>query len=201
MRNGNIFPLFPTDANGIQAAYEWALTTKNKGIVITTSKSPLPIRTNLDQARQALKDGAIVLKETAGTKKVVFAVIGDMALLPVFEAATQLESQGVGVKIVSIVNPRRLYRAHDVAWDTCSEPDGDFLSDAEFEALFGADALIGVTGGASASLEPVMLRTTASKRDTFAWKRGETTASPAQLMEFNGITASAMVKRATELIG
>jgi phosphoketolase len=200
MRNGNIFPLFPTDANGIQAAYEWALTTKNKGIVITTSKSPLPIRTTLDQARQALKDGAITLQETTGTKKVVFAVIGDMSLLPVFEAAKQLESQGIGAKIVSVVNPRRLYRPHDVAWDTCSEPDGDFLGDAAFEALFGADALISVTGGASGSLEPVMLRTTAPRRDTFAWKRGETTASPAQLMEFNGITASAIAKRATQLL-
>jgi phosphoketolase len=200
MRNGNIFPLFPTDANGIQVAYEWALTTKNKGIVITTSKSPLPIRTTLDQARQALKDGAITLQETTGTKKVVFAVIGDMSLLPVFEAAKQLESQGIGAKIVSVVNPRRLYRPHDVAWDTCSEPDGDFLGDAAFEALFGADALIGITGGASGSLEPVMLRTTAPRRDTFAWKRGETTASPAQLMEFNGITASAIAKRATQLL-
>ncbi|MFM8295407.1 MAG: phosphoketolase, partial [Microcystaceae cyanobacterium] len=42
MRNGNIFPLFPCDANSIQACYEWALQTKNKGITITASKSPLP---------------------------------------------------------------------------------------------------------------------------------------------------------------
>jgi hypothetical protein len=29
----------------------------------------------------------------------------------------------------------------------------------------------------------------------FCWKRGETTASPAEVMEFNGITADAMVER------
>ncbi|MDX2212799.1 MAG: hypothetical protein SFY66_05860 [Oculatellaceae cyanobacterium bins.114] len=199
MRNGNIFPLFPPDANSIQVCYDWALTTLNKGIVITASKSPLPIRTTFDQTRQALQDGAIALSETSGTKTVVFAVVGDMVLNPVMEAAKQLEAQGIGSRIVSVVNPRRLYRPHDVAWDTCSEPDGAFLSDAGFEALFGGDALIGVTGGASGMLEPVMLRSTA-KRDTFAWRRGETTATANELMAFNGITPEAIAKRAIELV-
>ena len=84
-------------------------------------------------------------------------------------------------------------------WDTCSEPDGGFLDDAGFEKLFGGDALIGVTGGASLMLEPVMLRS-AVKRDTFAWKRGETTASAGELMAFNGLTAEALTKRAIELV-
>lgn len=198
MRNGNVFPLFPPDANSIQACYEWALTTVNKGIVITASKSPLPIRTTLEQTRIALEEGAVVLHESNGSHAIVFAVIGDMTLRPVFEAASQLEAQGYGVRVVSVISPRRLYRASDVAWEICSEPDGQFLDDAGFEALFGGDALIGVTGGTSNMLEPMMLRSTA-KRDTFAWKRGETTASPAELMALNGITAEAMVKRAIEL--
>ncbi|MGB3206134.1 MAG: phosphoketolase [Crinalium sp.] len=199
MRNGNIFPLFPPDANSIQVCYDWALSTKNKGIVITASKSPLPIRTTFEQAHQALQDGAIVLHEIPGDRTVVFAVIGDMTLLPVFEAAAFLETEGIGVRIVSIVNPRRLYRPHDVAWDTCSQPDGDFLDDAKFAEIFDGDALIGVTGGASAMLEPVMLRSNC-KRDTFAWKRGETTASAGELMAFNGLTAEALTKRAIELV-
>ena len=200
MRNGNVFPLFPPDANSIQVAYEWALTTKNKGIVITSSKSPLPIRTTFEQGRKAIEDGAIALHEAASSKTVVFAVVGDMVLMPVFEAATYLEAQEVGVRIVSVVNPRRLYRPSDVAWDSCTEADSGFLDDAGFEALFGGDALIGVTAGASGMLEPIMLRSTA-KRDTFAWKRGETTASPAELMAFNGLTAENLVKRALELVG
>lgn len=199
MRNGNIFPLFPPDANSIQVAYEWGLSTQNKGIVITASKSKLPIRTTFDQSHQALQDGAVVLHEKAGSKTIVFAVIGDMTLNPVFAAAEQLADQGMGVRIVSIVSPRRLYRPHDVAWDSCSEPDGDFLDDAGFEALFSADALIGVTGGASGMLEPIMLRSTA-KRDTFAWKRGDTTASPDQLMQLNGITPEALSQRALQLL-
>ncbi|MGG6268822.1 phosphoketolase [Leptolyngbya sp. AN03gr2] len=198
MRNGNVFPLFPPDANSIQACYEWALTTKNKGVVITASKSPLPIRTTFEQTRQAIEQGAIVLHESTGTKSIVFAVVGDMTLNPVFAAASTLESQGYGVKVVSVVNPRRLYRASDVAWEICSEPDGGFLDDAAFEALFGGDALIGVTGGASGMLEPIMLRSTA-KRDTFAWKRGETTATAGELMAVNGITAEGLVKRAIDL--
>ena len=199
MRNGNVFPVFPPDANSIQVCYDWGLTTQNKGIVITASKSPLPIRTTFEQTRQALKDGAIALHESQGSKTIVFAVIGDMILNPVFEAAKQLESQGFGVRIVAIVSPRRLYRPTDVAWEICSEADGGFLDDAGFDRLFSGDALIGVIGGASAMLEPVMLRSRAN-RDTFAWKRGETTASANELMAINGITPETLAKRATELV-
>jgi phosphoketolase len=200
MRNGNVFPLFPPDANSIQVCYEWALSTVNKGIVITSSKSPLPIRTTFEQTRQALQDGAIVLHNSPNEKTIVFAVVGDMVLMPVYEAATQLQGQGFGVRIVSVISPRRLYRPSDVAWDICAEPDGEFLEDAKFEQFFGGDALIGVTGGASTMLEPIMLRSTA-KRDTFCWKRGETTATPAELMALNGITVNAMAKRAIDLLG
>jgi phosphoketolase len=200
MRNGNVFPLFPCDANSIQVCYDWALTTKNKGIVITASKSPLAIRTTFAQTREGLENGAVVLQETPGNKMVVLAVIGDMTLLPVYEAAKKLQEQGIGSKIVSIINPRRLYRADDVAWNTCSEADGGFLDDAKFNQIFGGDALIGVTGGAAAMLEPIMLRSN-SPRDTFAWKRGETTASAGELMAFNGLTADALVKRGISLVG
>ena len=65
--------------------------------------------------------------------------------------------------------------------------------------MFGGDALIGVTGGAAVMLEPIMLRSN-SKRDSFAWKRGETTASAGELMAFNGLTAEALTKRAIELV-
>jgi phosphoketolase len=200
MRNGNVFPLFPTDANSIQVCYDWALTTRNKGITITASKSPLPIRTTFEQTRTALQDGAVELATNPGDKTVVFAVIGDMTLIPAFEAAEQLAAIGIGSRIVSVVNPRRLYRPTDVAWDACSEADGGFLDDAGFERLFGGDAVIGVTGGSSAMLEPIMLRSTAP-RDTFAWKRGETAASAGQVMAINGLTSDNFVRRAKSLLG
>jgi phosphoketolase len=199
MRNGNVFPLFPCDANSIQACYEWAIGTKNKGITITASKSPLPIRTTFEQTRQALQDGGIVLHDRQGSKKIVFAVVGDMTLIPVFDAAQHLEDEGIGVRIVSVINPRRLYRPTDVAWDTCTDADSHFLDDEAFDSLFSGDALIGVAGGASAMLEPVMLRSNV-KRDTFAWKRGETTSSAGEIMAFNGLTAEALAKRAEELV-
>jgi phosphoketolase len=132
---------------------------------------------------------------------VVFAVTGDMVFLPVFEAKEKLEADGYKVRIVAVVNPRLLYRATDVAWDTVSEPDNSFMADAQFNALFDADVLLAVSGGPSAVLEPILLRTRAAKRDTFAWKRGETTASPAEIMEFNGLTADAMSKRVKVLLG
>ncbi|NEQ32672.1 MAG: phosphoketolase [Leptolyngbya sp. SIO4C5] len=199
MRNGNVFPLFPVDANSIQVCYEWAIATRNKGVTITASKSPLPVRTTFDQTRQALEQGAIALQTLAGSKTVVFAVIGDMTLLPVYAAAAALAQQGIGSRIVAIISPRRLYRPSDTAWDTCAEADGQFLDNTGFEHLFGGDALIGVTGGSSAMLEPVMLRSTAP-RDVFAWKRGETAASAAAVMALNSLTAEEFVQRAQELL-
>ena len=67
------------------------------------------------------------------------------------------------------------------------------MFDGQFNALFDGDALLAVSVGPSAALEPVLLRTRAPRRDTFCWKRGETTASPAEIMAFNGITADAML--------
>lgn len=200
MRNGNVYPLFPVDANMIQAAYGWALDQYNKGIVITASKSPLPVRSTLEQGQRALHDGALTLLELPGAKTVVFAVVGDMALLPVYEAAQQLQQRGVGVRIVALVNPRRLYRPTDVAWDTCAEPDNAFMDDDHFNALFDGEVLLGVSGGPSGPLEPVLLRTRARQRDVFAWKRGETCASAAEIMAFNALTAEAMLQRVTVLI-
>jgi phosphoketolase len=102
------------------------------------------------------------------------------------------------VRIVSVINPRRLYRQSDVAWEICSEPDGGFLDDAGFARLFGGSAVVGVTGGPANMLEPVLLRSTAP-RDVLAWQRGETTATAGELMGLNGITTDAMVKRAIAL--
>jgi phosphoketolase len=200
MRNGNVYPLFPVDANMIQASYDWALKQHNKGIVITASKSPLPIHATMAQSRQAIDEGAMVLKETTGAHTVVFAVTGDMVLGPVLAAADKLAEAGIGSRIVAVVNPRRLYRPGDVPWDSVSEPDGRFMDDAAFKTMFHGDVLIGVSGGPSAPLEPVLLRSQASERDVFCWKRGETTASPQQLFDFNGMNAQAMAERALAML-
>jgi len=201
MRNGNVYPLFPCDANCIQVAYEYATGSFNKGMVIIASKSPLPVHLSLEESRLAVENGAATLYESASGSKgtVVFAVTGDMVFLPVFEAKDRLEAEGYRVRIVAVVNPRRLYRPGDVSWDTVSEPDNRFMDDDHFDALFDGDALIAVSGGPSAPLEPVLLRTRAARRDVFAWKRGETTASPQEIMEFNGITGAAMADRARAL--
>lgn len=194
MRNGNSFPLFPCDANGIQTAYEYATNSFNKSMVIIASKSPLPVYLTLEQSRQAVEQGAAVLYDTGEGDKgtVVLAATGDMIFLPVFEAKDKLETAGYRVRIVAIVNPRQLYRPGDVAWDTVSEPDDNFMADDAFNAMFDGDVLIGISGGPSGALEPVLLRTRAPQRDVFAWKRGETTASPGEIMAFNGITADAI---------
>ncbi|MHB1401774.1 MAG: phosphoketolase family protein [Thiobacillus sp.] len=205
MRNGNVYPLFPVDANMIQASYDWALRQHNKGIVITASKSPLPIHATMAQSHQAIEDGAMVLQElpsnkAAGSRTVVFAVTGDMVLQPVFAAAEKLAEAGIGSRIVAVVNPRRLYRPGDVLWNSVSEPDGRFMDDAAFRAMFHGDVLVAVSGGPSGPLEPVLLRSQAAQRDVFCWKRGETTASAQQLFDFNGMNAQAMHERALAML-
>ena len=203
MRNGNTYPLFPCDANAIQAAFDYATNSFNKCMVIIASKSPLPVYMSMSEAQKAMEEGAATIYESkAGSKgTVVFGVTGDMIFLPVFEAMDKLEADGYKVRIVAIVNPRRLYRATDISWDTVSEPDNKFMDDAHFNALFDGDVMLAVSGGPSAVLEPALLRTRAAKRDTFAWKRGETTASPAEIMEFNGLTGEAMANRVKALKG
>lgn len=203
MRNGNVFALFPVDANMIQAAYEWALGSRNKGIALFASKSPLPVYTTLDQAREAIAQGAVRLYQgPAGTKgTVAFAVTGDMILLPVFEAKDRLEAEGYGVRIVAVANPRRLYRPQDVAWQTCAQPDGGFMGDADFDALFDGDLLCAVSGGPAAPLEPVLLRSRAPRRELLAWQRGETTATPAEVMAVNGLSAGDIAERVSRAMG
>jgi len=153
MRNGNSFPLFPCDANGIQTAYEYATNSFNKSMVIIASKSPLPIYLSLQDSRKAIEDGAAVLYEssnestTADKGSVVLAATGDMVFLPVFGAKDKLEAAGYRVRIVAVVNPRQLYRPTDVAWDTVSEPDNNFMDDDAFNAMFDADTLIALSGG------------------------------------------------------
>ena len=203
MRNGNVYLLYPADANMIQAAYAWANAQFNKSISIVASKSALPVYTTMQQAEQAIERGAVLIYESQGGERgsVVFAVTGDMILLPVFEAKDRLESEGYRVRIVSVVNPRRLFRSGDVAWQHAAQADDRFMGDAEFDALFGADVLIGVSGGGTISLEPVMLRSRASARDLLGWQRGETTASPAEIMAYNGITAERLAARVERLAG
>ncbi len=203
MRNGNVYPLFPCDANAIQVAFEWGTNSYNKGVVIIGSKTPLPVYTTLQQATEAVERGAVTLYESSGGTRgtVVLAATGDMVFLPVFAAKDELEQAGYRVRIVAVVNPRRLYRPTDVAWDTVSEPDNQFMDDDHFNTLFDADVLLAISGGPSAALEPVLLRTRAPRRDVLCWKRGETTASPAEIMAFNGLTPEAIVERAAALSG
>lgn len=207
MRNGNSYLLYPADANMIQAAYGWAVGQNNKSISIVASKSALPVYTTPEQAREAVESGAVALYETPATGQgrerplVVFAVTGDMVLLPVFEAKGRLEAADLRVRIVAVANPRRLFRARDVAWQHSAEPDGRFLDDAAFAALFDGDALIGVSGGGTLALEPVLLRSRAAARELIGWQRGETTASPAEIMAYNGISPEALAERARALVG
>ncbi|WP_437560487.1 phosphoketolase [Acidithiobacillus sulfuriphilus] len=201
MRNGNVFLLYPPDANAIQAAYEYALNSVNKSMVIIASKSPLPVYLSMAQAREAVVKGAALLHDSGKGERgsVTFAVTGDMVLLPVYAAKDALEAAGYRVKIVAVVNPRQLYRPADVAWQTVAEPAQGFMSDADFARLFDGDLLFGISGGPSGALEPVLLRSSAKQRDVLAWQRGDTTATAPELMAFNGITAEAMVARVTAL--
>lgn len=205
-RNGNVHPLFPIDANSMQAAYAWAVTTQNQGVAIIGSKSPLPVRLTLEQSRAAVLHGAAILHESAPklhAKLIVLATVGDMILGPTFEAAGLIEAAGHRVRIVAIIAPRRLLRTRDIAIDSITlsvARDHGLLSEADFDHLFEGDALLAITGGASAVHEPLLVRSRTRNRDLAAWRRGETTATPGALLAFNGLDASSLVGRAMALL-
>lgn len=209
LRNGNVHLIFPVDANSMQAAFEWALCTRNQGVAIIGSKSPLPVRVTLAQSRAALKHGAVILfdsapdRHPAQAKRVVLVVVGDIILGAAFAAKELLEAAGHRVRIVAVIAPRRLYRPADLAWNTVTMPearDGAFVDDAHFNALFDGDAILGITGGASAVLEPVLLRSKVAARDVTAWRRGETTASVAQLLALNKLDPNSLAAQAQSLL-
>ncbi|WP_308389769.1 phosphoketolase [Acidithiobacillus sp. AMEEHan] len=197
MRNGNVFLLYPPDANSIQVAYEMAVNSHNKIMTIIASKSPLPVRLSLADARRGLHEGAITLAEAGEGERgsIVFAVLGDMVLLPVFAVQDDLVAAGYRVRIVSVINPRQLYRPEDVAQEDIAELDRGFLDDAAFHALFDADLLVGFSGGPATALEPVLLRSRHRAREIFAWQRGDTTASAGQLLGLNGLAREQIRER------
>jgi len=82
-----------------------------------------------------------------------------------------------------------------VAWDSVPESNNEFMSDEAFNALFDGDMVVAISGGSSAPLEPILLRSRAARRDVFSWKRGETTANPQELFELNGITGNDIAAR------
>ena len=197
MRNGNVYLLYPCDANTIQVAYEYATTSHNKVMAIVASKSPLPVRLTLEAGRRALHDGAIALAQAGDGRKgrIVFAVLGDMILDAVFALQEPLVRAGYGVRIISVVNPRALYRVGDLPVDTVAEPDRHFLDDASFHELFDADLLVAVSGGPATALEPVFQRARYGGLEILAWQRGETTASAGELLQLNGLDAAGMMQR------
>ena len=201
MRNGNVYLLFPPDANAAQAAYQYAATSWNKGMIIIASKTPLPVYLTPEASQKAVQEGAGLLYESQSGAKgtVVLAVTGDMILLAVFAAKDELEAQGFAVRIVSVINPRQLYRAADVAAATVAEPDLGFMTDDRFARLFDGHRLVAISGGPAAPLEPVLLRTRSPARATLSWQRGDTTASTQELLQLNGLTSSAIVACVNEL--
>ena len=201
MRNGNVYPLFPVDANTAQAAFEWALGTRNKGVVLFASKTPLPIRVTISEARKSVEKGYRVLADTAGRPDLVIATAGDLVVPAVLEAADRLKESGIRVRVAAVVNPRRCWRPSDIAWEHAAEPDGSFLSDGEYEEVFGAAALLCASGGSSGVLDPVLIRSRASVRDILAWKRGDTTAGTSGLLELNGLRSEDILARALEMLG
>jgi phosphoketolase len=53
-----------------------------------------------------------------------------MTIVSVFEAVAYLQTEGIAVQIVSLINLRRLYSPHDNPWNTCTEPDRSFWDEA-----------------------------------------------------------------------
>ena len=148
MRNGNVYPAVPDRRQLDSGSLRLGAENSNKGIVITASKTPLPVRTTLAQSRTAIEEGAITLLDKNWPQQ--GGVRGH-----------RRHGAAAGVRGSRGADPARRRRAHRlrgqsapfVSSDGCflehrvASPTASSCGDADFDALFHGDALIASLAG------------------------------------------------------
>ena len=201
MRNGNVYPLFPVDANMIQASYDWALKQHNKGIVITASKSPLPIHATMAQSGQAIDDGAMVLQRNQGCAHRGVRSDRRHGAAAGVRRRREAGTKPASARASSPWSTRAACTARATClWGSVSEPDSQFMRRCRFQGPVPRRRADWCNRWSVGPLEPVLLRSQAAQRDVLCWKRGETTANPQQLFDFNGMNTQAMHERALAML-
>ncbi|MFT0211010.1 xylulose 5-phosphate 3-epimerase [Pseudomonas sp. F1_0610] len=110
--------LFPADHNSMLALLPTIYGSRGQINCIVSPKRDRPCYFNEEQAKRLAKDGAIVVKEFAGTDKdpVLLIACGSYQLEQVLRASERLEEAGMGYRVVYLQEPSR-YRVPRDEWE------------------------------------------------------------------------------------
>ena len=134
----NLLVMRPADAIETAECWEIALAEKTRPTVLALTRQNLPqLRTSGDRNESA--KGAYRLKSAENARRVILIATGSEVSLAV-ECAAQLEAQGIGADVVSMVCTQ-LFDAQDAAYRA------DILPDVQLEQILRVSIEAGTTFG------------------------------------------------------
>lgn len=114
--------VFPFDWNTACAALAATFSSKGQYWNLVVPKRPVPTIVDWDQAKQALKDGALRISGTDQADVAIIA-LGAYQLVESLRAAERLQSRGTRTLVVAMVEPGRFRTARDAAEQQFVQPD------------------------------------------------------------------------------
>ncbi len=104
--------VYPADANSSAACLNACFDTQGQIWAMTIAKQPVRSMLNRDQAKQLIRDGALVLNDQKEASVQLIA-IGSYQLNICFEVKALLEEKGIAAQVVYILEPGRFRVARD----------------------------------------------------------------------------------------
>ena len=108
--------LMPADYNSTLASLPEVWQRRGEITCMVIPKRDRPCYFTSDQAEQLARDGAVVLRETAGENPVLLMANGSYQLGEALRAAERLADRGVGARVVYIQEPGRFRYPRD-CWE------------------------------------------------------------------------------------
>ncbi len=106
--------LFPADINSALAAMEELFRTRGQIWTLVVPKRPLPAVFSGDEARQLVKEGALLLRRDANPV-VILTAIGGYQLQQTLRAYDRLRERKVDSAVVCMIEPRRFAEPKEAA--------------------------------------------------------------------------------------
>lgn len=133
----------PADANESRLAWQIALESKYRPVVIATSRQDLPI---LEQTTvvEDIKNGAYVISDTESTPDLILLATGSEVALAL-EAKEILSKEGHNIRVVSMPS-MELFREADEAYKTELLPKDAKIVSIEMASIFGWAEWTGADG-------------------------------------------------------
>ncbi|MGR3780185.1 MAG: transketolase [Albimonas sp.] len=182
----NMHVFRPADAVETAEAWELALTTAGTPSVLALSRQNLPTVRTKHSSRNLTAQGAYVLAEAEGKRRVILMATGSEVEIAL-AARDLLQAEGIGTRVVSMPC-WELFEAQDEAYRKKVLPAGPVRVAIEALSGFGWDKWLSGERGAS-------------KKAAFVGMEGFGASAPApELYKHFGITAEAAAEKAKSLL-